>query len=380
MEDLKGQTSQPSPATTNEIRRSLLRMGLLGGAALASGGALGTLAGCASTGMKAGNGFAPPVGGSGFAASGWDDYPKLLARIKAPTFPARDFPITQFGAVADGKTDATEAIAKAIAACNAAGGGRVVVPAGEFLTGAIHLKSNVNLHVSEGATLKFSTNPAHYPLVPTRWEGIECYNFSALIYAFEQENIAVTGKGKLDGQAARENWWDWKLSHWQVPGEDKQRPDARALIAMGEKGVPVKERVFGQGHKLRPNFFQPHRCRNILVEDVTIVRSPMWELHPVLSTNITVRGVTISSHGPNNDGCDPECCRDVLIENCVFDVGDDCIAIKSGKNNDGRRVNVASENIIVRGCVMERRPRRRGAGQRVLGEYPQRVCRELHHG
>jgi len=228
-----------------------------------------------------------------------------------------------------------------------------VVPAGEFLTGAILLKSNVNLHLAEGATLKFSTDPAKYPLVFTRWEGIECMNYSPLIYALEQENIAVTGKGTPDGQAARENWWDWKLSHWKVPGEDKQRPDARTLIAMGEKGVPVEQRVFGAGHKLRPNFFQPYRCRNILVEDVTIVRSPMWELHPVLSTNITVRGVKINSHGPNNDGCDPESCRDVLIENCVFDVGDDCIAIKSGKNNDGRRVNVPSENLIVRGCVMK---------------------------
>jgi len=125
------------------------------------------------------------------------------------------------------------------------------------------------------------------------------------------------------------------------------------LNDMGERGVPVEQRVFGQGHFLRPNFVQPYRCRNVLIEGVTIRNSPMWELNPVLCSNVTVRGVTISSHGPNNDGCDPESCRDVLIEDCIFDTGDDCIAIKSGRNNDGRRVAVPSENIIVRNCTMK---------------------------
>lgn len=342
---------QDQPA--NDQRRELLHLGMLGGAGIALSSLIAPLAGCASLGSRSAGSFAPAPGSSGFIARGWDDYPRLLARIQAPTFPARDFPITRFGAVADGQSDATAAIAQAIAACAAAGGGRVVVPAGVFLTGPIVLRSNVNLHVSEGATLKFVTDPAKYPLVFTRWEGIECMNYSPLIYAFEQENIALTGKGTLDGQATRDTWWDWKATFFKVPGEDKQRADARALIAMGEQGVPVEQRVFGPGHKLRPNFFQPYRCRNILVEDVKFIRSPMWEIHPVLSTNITVRGVSIDSHGPNNDGCDPESSQDILIENCVFDVGDDCIAIKSGKNNDGRRVNVASENIVVRNCTMK---------------------------
>jgi unsaturated rhamnogalacturonyl hydrolase len=288
-------------------------------------------------------------------AVSWDDVPRILERIVAPVFPARDFRITDYGAVAG--ADASAAIASAIAACRAAGGGRVVVPAGEFVTGPIVLVSNVNLHVSEGATLKFATDPARYPRVFTRWEGIECMNYCPLVYAFEQTNVAVTGKGTLDGQASRDNWWAWKLSHWKEKGqdlpEDEQRPDARALIAMGAKGVPVAERVFGAGRKLRPSFFQPYRCKNVLIEGVTIVRSPMWEVHPVLCENVTVRDVTIRSHGPNNDGCDPESCRDVLIERCVFDVGDDCIAIKSGKNDDGRRVNVPSENIVVRGSTFK---------------------------
>ena len=280
--------------------------------------------------------------------TGWDALPSILARIKAPEFPDRDFSITDFGAKPG--ADASAAIAAAIAACTQAGGGRVVVPAGEWLTGAITLKSNVNLHVSQGATLKFSTNPADYPTVFTRWEGVECMNYSSLIYAFGQENIAVTGEGTLDGQASDENWWAWTRR-----GPDRRAPataDRDALNDLGERGVPVEQRVFGAGHHLRPNFITTYRCKNILLEGVTIVRSPMWELHPTLSENITVRGVQIHSHGPNNDGCDPESSRDILIEHCVFDTGDDCIAIKSGRNNDGRRVNVPSENFVIRGCTM----------------------------
>lgn len=283
---------------------------------------------------------------------GWSQVPAILSRIKAPVFPARDFKITDFGAVADHKTDCTEAIRKAIEACYAKGGGRVVIPPGVFLTGAIHLKSNVNLHVSEGATLKFFPDPAKYlPLVYTRWEGVELMNYSPLIYAYEQENIAVTGKGTLDGSASYENWWAWNQ---KVPGQQtKQVPARNLLIKQGDEGVPVVERKFGEGSFLRPNFIQPYRSKNILIEGVTINNSPMWEINPVLCTNLTVRGVTVVSHGPNNDGCDPESSKDVLIEDCIFDTGDDCIAIKSGRDNDGRRVGVPAENIIIRNCTMK---------------------------
>lgn len=282
----------------------------------------------------------------------WDTAATILARIKAPTFPARDFPITNYGAKADGTTDCTKAIQAAIAACHTAGGGRVVVPAGVFLTGAVHLKSNVNLHVLAGATLRFSTDPAAYlPVVRTRWEGLECMNYSPFIYAFEQENIAVTGEGTLDGSAAAENWWGWALKGAEK--STRATPDVRALNDLADRGVPLAERVFGAGHLLRPSFIQPYLCKNILIEGVTILRSPMWEVTPVLSSNIIVRGVKIDTHGPNNDGCNPDSCRDVLIENCVFDTGDDCIAIKSGRNNDGRRIGVASENLIIRNCVMK---------------------------
>jgi unsaturated rhamnogalacturonyl hydrolase len=255
----------------------------------------------------------------------------------------------------DIRADATAAIHAAIDACNQAGGGRVVVPAGEWLTVAIHLKSNVNLHVAEGATLRWLFEPARYPIVFTRWEGVECMNYSAFIYAFGQENIAITGKGTLDGGADWANWWGWNR---RAPGPSDgatspQRAARNKLIEMGEKNVPVAERIFGEGSFLRPNFIQPYQCKNILIEDVTILRSPMWEIHPVLSSNITVRGVKINSHGPNNDGCDPESSRDILIEDCLFDTGDDCIAIKSGRNGDGRRVNRPSENFIIRNCIMK---------------------------
>ncbi len=286
----------------------------------------------------------------------WAQVPAILQRIKPPVFPKRDFDITRYGARGDAQTDCTGAFRKAIAACNKAGGGRVVVPAGEFLTGAIHLLSNVNLHVAAGATVKFSQNPADYlPVVFTRWEGVELMNYSPFIYAFEQRNIAITGQGTLDGQGDDAHWWPWKgqAQHGWQQGEPNQAKARNALFEMAEQGVPVRARVFGAGHYLRPQFIQPYRCQNVLIEGVTIKNSPMWELNPVLCTNVTVRGVKISSHGPNNDGCDPESCRDVLIEDCSFDTGDDCIAVKSGRNADGRRLNVPTENIIIRNCTMK---------------------------
>lgn len=271
----------------------------------------------------------------------WSRVPAILKRIAPPRFPDRDFPVTKFGAVGDGSTDCTQAFAKAIAECSAAGGGRVEVPAGVFMSGAIHLKSGVNLHVSKGAMIRFVTNTAAYlPVVFTRYECTEVMNFSPPIYAFEQTNIAITGKGTLDGQG---QWWHQWLGKWNA--------DSRALVDMGNRGVPVHERVFGEGHFLRPNFIQPVRCRNVLIEDVRVINSPMWTLHPLYCTNVTIRGVTVETRGPNTDGCDPDSSTDVLIENCVFSNGDDCIAVKSGRDGDGRRVNIPSENILIRNCV-----------------------------
>jgi polygalacturonase len=270
--------------------------------------------------------------------------------------PKRDFEIARYGAIADGERDSTLAISRAIAACNRAGGGRVVVPAGVVLTGPIHLNSNVELHLPPGATLRFVRDPRRYlPLVYTRWEGTECLNYSPFIYAAGQENIAITGAGTLDGQADCEHWWPWKgrTNCGWAKGQPSQEAARDALMEMGAKDVPLSDRKFGEGHYLRPSFIQPVRSRNILIEGVTIINSPMFEINPLLCANIIVRDVKISSHGPNNDGCDPDSCTDVLIENCVFDTGDDCIAIKSGRNRDGRRVGKPSENIVIRNCRMK---------------------------
>jgi polygalacturonase len=315
-------------------RREFLRHAGIAGAGLLV--AIRDLEGCA---------LAPPLSGvdAAAAADPWLRVDAMLTRIKPPAFPARDVLITELGAVGDGEKDCSAAIRNAITVCALAGGGRVVVPGGRFLTGPIHLKSGVNLHVAEGATLAFSRDPRDYQsLVFTRWEGVELLNYSPFIYAFEQQNIAVTGAGTLDGQADGSHWWPWKSE-----SAGRQR-----LMDMGMKGVSVHERVFGEGYHLRPNFVQPYRCKNVLIEGITVVNSPMWELHPVLCTNVTIRKVSINSHGPNNDGCDPESCRDVLIEGCRFDTGDDCIALKSGRNNDGRRLHVPVENVVIRDCVM----------------------------
>lgn len=287
----------------------------------------------------------------------WLQADTILASIKAPTFPDRDFEVTTYGAIPNDTLDDSEAIRKAIEACNRAGGGRVVLPAGKYLSGPIYLKSSVNLHLQQDATILFSTNPTDYlPLVHTRWEGVELMNYSPLIYAFEEKNIAVTGKGTLDGQANASNWWPWKGNPkygWQPGTPNQNDPDKRAaLFEMAEQNVPVSERRFGKGYYLRPQFVQPYRCENVLIEGVTIINSPMWILNPVLCTNVTIQQVRVESQGPNSDGCDPESCKNVLIKDCFFNTGDDCIAIKSGRNADGRRINVPSENIVIQGCTM----------------------------
>jgi polygalacturonase len=310
-------------------------------------------------GLAAASSSGAPSSSSGALAAeehGWARVPSILARIKPPTFKRRDFPVTRYGAKPDGTIDCTEAFRKAVAACHAAGGGRVLVSGGTFLTGPIHLKSRVNLHVAEGATIAFSTDPSAYlPQVLTRFEGMELMGLSPLIYALDAVDVAVTGTGTLDGRASNENWWVWKGSPraGEKPGTLHQAAARNRLMKMVEDHVPVPQRVFVVNDALRPPFIQPYRCRNVLIEGVTIRNSPMWEINPVLCTNVTVRSVKIDSHGPNNDGCDPESCRDVLIEKCTFDTGDDCIAIKSGRNADGRRVNVPSENIIIRDCEMK---------------------------
>ena len=298
----------------------------------------------------------------------WDaqKYQQIEQSIQTPQISGKDYLITKFGA----KPTATAAqnqtaIQKAIDKCSKKGGGRVIVPAGQtFETGAIALKSHVNLVIEEGAVLKFAFQPDLYPIVETSWEGLDCYNLSPCVYAFQQTDIALTGKGTIDGGGSRETWWPWCGADrfgWKE-GTISQKLEARPrLLQNGEDGVPMvddngqrnKQRTFGPKDGLRPQLVNFTQCQRILIEDVTLLDSPFWVIHPLKSTDITVRGVHINNDGPNGDGCDPESCDRVLIERCYFNTGDDCIAIKSGRNRDGRERAMPSQNIIIRNCEMK---------------------------
>lgn len=301
----------------------------------------------------------------------WDRVETILQRIDGPDIPRRAFPITRFGARGDGVTDCSAAITAAIAACAAAGGGRVLVPEGTFLTGAIRLRSRVELHLVEGAILKFSTDPRQYPNVLTRWEGNDLFNYSPLVYAFRETDIAITGKGVLDGQASTQAWWPWKATG--TADSDRLKQQGGVPLPLGTPATPIEERVYGiepggTQHYLRPPLIGPYGCENVLIDGVTLNNSPFWQMHPLLCKNVIIRNVTASSLGPNNDGCNPESCTDVLIEDCTFNTGDDCIAIKAGRGYDAMQDNgvrsslgalppwvdfpTTCRNIVIRGCTM----------------------------
>jgi polygalacturonase len=300
--------------------------------------------------------FALPVLGQNevSATSAWAKLPSILATIKEPVFKNKTFNILDFGGKSGGVFDNTQVFKKAIQKCTKNGGGIVLVPAGKYFTGPIHLDNNVNLHLAEGSEIVFNTNPDAFPIVHTSFEGTELMNYSPLIYAYNKHNVAVTGTGILNGQGSNEQWWSWcgKNTYGWKKGMPDQKEDVNKLMDLADKGVPVAERVFGKGHFLRPNCIEFFECTEVLLQGVQIVNAPFWVIHPIKSSNVIVDGVTIKSHGPNNDGCDPEYSKNVWIKNTIFDTGDDCIAIKSGRDNDGRRVAIKSENIIVQDCKM----------------------------
>jgi polygalacturonase len=290
----------------------------------------------------------------------WAEVPAILARIPAFSFPPRDHVVTDYGAAGDGRTDDQAALRRAITACAAGGGGRVVVPPGDYLTGPLHLESFINLHLCAGATLRFATDSCRYlPPVLTRWEGVECMGLSPLIYACDREHVAVTGAGTLDGQAGLGRWWHWagpwegaRATGW-APGQPHQARARENLSGWAADGIPVQQRILTEKDLLRPMGIEFYRCHDVLVEGITVRNVPMWGIHPVFCRAVIVRGVQVASHGPNNDGCVADSCRDILIEGCRFDTGDDCVAIKSGRNEDGRRINQPAENVVIRGCRME---------------------------
>lgn len=288
--------------------------------------------------------------------SPWKSMQLVIKSVKVPTFNTTKYLVTDYGAKADGIFDNTKAFKEAIQTCSKNGGGIVIVPSGKYYTGPIHLENDVNFHLEEGAEILFSTKPSDYPIVHTSFEGTELMNYSPLVYAYKKHNVAVTGKGTLNGQATKENWWPWcgaSSYGWKkgIPSQSDPLNRPR-LVDMAEEGVAVSDRVFGEGHYIRPNFVEFFECTDILLKDVTIINAPFWVIHPIKSTNVTIDGVTVRSHGPNNDGCDPEYSKNVIIKNCTFDTGDDCIAIKAGRDADGRRVAIKSENIVVQNCTM----------------------------
>jgi polygalacturonase len=267
----------------------------------------------------------------------------ILQNIKAPQFKKEIYDITAYGAVADGQTDNKTAFEKAISLCSFNGGGEVIVPKGAYyIAGPVVLKSHVNLHFNDGAELIFSGEPKDYlPAVITLWEGTELYNYSPLFYAYQCSDVAITGNGTVNGSASK------NFATWRPQGSTAQNK----LRQIGHDGTPVYERVFGEGYHLPPDMIQFFGCKNVLIQGITIVDAPYWVIHPVLCNNVTVENVTINSHNLNNDGCDPEACTNVLIQHCNFTTGDDGIAIKAGRDQDGWRIGQPTENIIVRDCI-----------------------------
>ena len=268
--------------------------------------------------------------------------------ISRPSFPHRNFDIRDYGAKEGGTIKNTEAIRKAIQAAASTGGGRVIIPVGVWLTGAIDLENNVDLYLANGAELLFSQDYHDYlPAVFSRHEDTECYKFSSFVYANGKRNIAITGEGVLNGQG--QAWWDWKRT--------KRSSDER-LIEMVNANVPVDQRVFDgtNDNFLRPAFFQPMNCTNVLVEGVTFKYGAFWTITPTYCDSVIVRRVKIitegpEGHAPNGDGVDPSSSKNILIEYCEFRTGDDCVAIKSGRDKDGLRVDKPTENVVVRHCT-----------------------------
>ncbi|PWF39483.1 glycoside hydrolase family 28 protein [Massilia glaciei] len=396
-------------APTNPRRRALLRGTSAAGLLAASG--------CAQLPMA-------PTG----AGDPWLRAQAIIDRFAVPhAFRQEDFPITAYGAKAatlasvtgkptdetTGKMDSPAAgshdnhgaIAAAIAACHKAGGGRVLIQAGNwYCAGPLVLRSNVHVHLAAGAHIYFSANPADYAkygdypcgangnLVLSRWQGNDCLNFSPMVYAYGQDNIALTGAdwtSILDGQGGvpfesgnGDCWWDWKGRHRpgatrteiapnpnnattleavapaltaaqraliQGAGE-RWRSDSRYLPALSEARVPVARRVFGHGHYLRPCMIELIGCTNVLLQGYQVRGAPFWLHHPVNCRNLHISKVNLDSLGPNSDGFDPEACDGVLVDGCVFNTGDDCIAIKSGKNLDTQFG--PTRNIVIQNCVM----------------------------
>lgn len=320
-------SGEPGPYRGALTRRQVLGAGIAGTASA-------LLPGCSFVGTPP-----PPFPDDLPSRTPWPEANAILAATVVPTFPDALFPVTSHGAVGDGRTDDTDAFLAAIDACYQAGGGHVTVPPGSWLVGALRLRSRVDLHLAAGATLVFSGDASRFPPVLTRFEGVECVNRSPMIYAFGETDVALTGAGSLD--ASRTAAWN--------QGGDR----AGVLEPLVAAGVPPAQRVVtGQ---LRSTFVEPYLCKNVLIQGVTLVGAQFWQLHPTLCTDVTITGVTTTVSGGNSDGCDPESCRRVVITRSTLASGDDNIALKSGRDDDGRRVATPCQDIVIMNCQAEGR-------------------------
>lgn len=276
-------------------------------------------------------------------------------------FPDRVFDIRKYGARNNDVKANVKAFRKAVDACVKAGGGRVVVPGGEWLAGAIHLRSNVCLYLEEGAVVRQLDDPRLYlPAVPTSWEGMECYNYSPLIYAYDCENVGIAGPGTI--APCMDLWKKWF-------GRPAKHLDAlKQLYTMASTDVPVEERqmAVGENH-LRPHLIQFNRCRNVSLQGFKIRESPFWTIHLYHCDGVVARDLDVRAHGHNNDGIDIEMTSNVLVENCTFDQGDDAVVIKSGRNRDAWRLNKPTENVVVRNCTIVKGHVLLGIGSEISG-------------
>ncbi|AUS77472.1 glycoside hydrolase [Actinoalloteichus sp. AHMU CJ021] len=293
----------------------------------------------------------------------WGRADRLRDRVRPPRFPNRFLDVTEFGAVGDGERDCTAAIRAAIQLCAQAGGGHVVVPAGRFLTGPVHLLSNVNLYVSDEATVAFSRDPAAYlPGVRGRWGGLDLVGPSPLVYAHRQRNVGVSGGGVLDGGADERHWWPWTglPEHGWRQGDPSEAAARERLRSLAERGVRVSERVFGARDALRPQFVQPYRCRNVVIDGVTVLNAPMAAVNPVSCENVLVQHVAVRATGPDGVGCAVESSRRVRVRGCDLDASERALAVLGGQGEDGRHPDVPSSEVLVEDCAL------RGAREAVV--------------
>lgn len=302
----------------------------------------------------------------------YKDLPFKMKKVSVPEFPNTNINIKDFGAVGDGQTSNTEAFRKAIEACSKKGGGKVIVPAGIWLTGPIVFKNNINLHLQSGAFIQFSKNLKEYPLIENIYEGTKQFRCLSPLYGKNVNNIAITGDGIIDG--AGEAWrpvkkfkmteiqWNELISSGgYVDHNETWWPDKNAVLApdkykelLKQYGA-VKAEDFEQ-YKVyyRPVLLSFAECKNVLLDGPTFQNSPAWNLHPLMCENLTVRNLTVRNpwYSQNGDGIDIESCKNVIVYNCRFDVGDDAICMKSGKDAEGRLRGKPTENVIISDCIV----------------------------